>query len=97
MTDNPVKPKRKRRKRTKRLYFTEVHENAILEYCSTADRKKREELYRELIQPAMNEMVDKIVYTYKFTTLPNIDELRDECKIWLTTILEKFDPSIVTG
>jgi|TARA_Y100000114_G_scaffold152829_1_gene171779 DNA-directed RNA polymerase specialized sigma subunit len=93
MTDNPVKPKRKRRKRTKRLYFTEVHENAILEYCSTADRKKREELYRELIQPAMNEMVDKIVYTYKFTTLPNIDELRDECKIWLTTILEKFDPS----
>jgi DNA-directed RNA polymerase specialized sigma subunit len=93
MTDNPFKPKRKRRKRTKRLYFTEVHENAILEYCSTADRKKREELYRELIQPAMNEMVDKIVYTYKFTTLPNIDELRDECKIWLTTILEKFDPS----
>ena len=38
-------------------------------------------------------MVDKIVYTYKFTTLPNIDELRDECKIWLTTILDKFDPS----
>ena len=93
MTDKPVKPKRRRRKRTKRLYFTEVHENAILEYCSTADRKKREELYRGLIQPAMNEMVDKIVYTYKFTTLPNIDELRDECKIWLTTILEKFDPS----
>jgi len=38
-------------------------------------------------------MVDKIVYTYKFTTLPNIDELRDECKIWLTTILSKYDPN----
>lgn len=87
------KIKRKRRKRTKRLYFTHVHEEAIIEYCSTRDRKKREELYRGLIQPAMNEMVDKIVFTYKFTTLPNIDELRDECKIWLTTILEKFDPS----
>jgi hypothetical protein len=37
-------------------------------------------------------MVDKIVYTYKFTTLPNIDFLKDECKIWLTTILDKFDP-----
>jgi len=36
-------------------------------------------------------MVDKIVYTYKFTTLPNIDLLRDECKIWLITILDKFD------
>jgi len=87
------KPIRRRRKRTKRLYFTEVHEKAILEYCSSRDKKKREELYRGLIQPAMNEMVDKIVFTYKFTTLPNIDELRDECKIWLTTILEKFDPS----
>ena len=85
--------KRKRRKRTKRLYFTHVHEEAIIEYCSTNDRAKRERLYRELIQPAMGEMVDKIVYTYKFTTLPNIDELRDECKIWLTTILEKFDVS----
>jgi hypothetical protein len=38
-------------------------------------------------------MVDKIVFTYKFTTLPNIEELRDECKIWLTTILDKFNPS----
>ena len=31
------------------------------------------------------------MFTYKFTTLPNIDELRDECKVWLTTILEKYD------
>ena len=38
-------------------------------------------------------MVDKITYTYKFTTLPNIDSLREECKIWLTTILDKYDPN----
>ena len=38
-------------------------------------------------------MVDKIVFTYKFTTLPNIDELRADCKVWLTTILDKYDPS----
>ena len=38
-------------------------------------------------------MVDKIVYTYKFTTLPNIDALKDECKVWLTTILDKYDPN----
>ena len=37
-------------------------------------------------------MVDKIVYTYRFTTLPNIDSLREECKVWLVTILEKFQP-----
>tara|TARA_R110002020_G_scaffold292094_3_gene507469 strand:- start:97 stop:645 length:549 start_codon:yes stop_codon:yes gene_type:complete len=38
-------------------------------------------------------MVDKIVFTYRFTTLPNIDMLRDDCKVWLTTVLDKFDPS----
>ena len=38
-------------------------------------------------------MVDKIVFTYKFTNLPNIDYLRDECKVWLMTILDKYDPS----
>ena len=38
-------------------------------------------------------MVDKIVYTYKFTNLPNIDYLKDDCKIWLTTILSKFNPN----
>tara|TARA_R110000824_G_scaffold303879_4_gene491725 strand:- start:1290 stop:1838 length:549 start_codon:yes stop_codon:yes gene_type:complete len=37
-------------------------------------------------------MVDKIVFTYKFTNLPNCDSLRDECKIWLMTILDKFNP-----
>jgi hypothetical protein len=37
-------------------------------------------------------MVNKIIFTYKFNTLPNIDCLREECKIWLTTILNKYDP-----
>ena len=94
MSTEEKKP-RKRRGRKKgagRHYFTQVHEDAIIEYCNITDRKKREQLYVELIQPAMSELVDKIVYTYKFTTLPNIDDLRDECKIWLTTVLEKFNP-----
>tara|TARA_R100001086_G_C11836535_1_gene258001 strand:- start:895 stop:1440 length:546 start_codon:yes stop_codon:yes gene_type:complete len=37
-------------------------------------------------------MVDKIVYTFKFTTLPNIDYLKEECKIWLVTIIDKYNP-----
>jgi hypothetical protein len=37
-------------------------------------------------------MVDKIVFTYKFNILPNIDSLREDCKVWLTTILNKYDP-----
>ena len=80
------------KKKKKNEYFTKEHENAILQYALTDDRKVRTELYIELIGPVFDEMVDKIVYTYKFTTLPNIDPLKEECKIWLTTILDKFNP-----
>lgn len=74
-------------------YFTKDHENAILTYASSSDPKVKNKLYKEWIQPAFNEMVDKIVYTYKFNTLPNIEDLKSECKTWLTTILDKFDVS----
>ena len=78
----------------KNLYFTKVHEDAIVQYAQTDDIKIRTDLYIEYIAPAFDEMVDKIIYTYRFTSLPNIDVLKDECKIWLTTILDKFDPNI---
>ena len=75
------------------MYFTQEHEQAIIDYCNSNCNKLRTKLYVKWIQPAFDQMVDKIVFTYKFTTLPNIDELRDECKVWLTTILEKYDPN----
>lgn len=84
--------RRRRRRSNSRDYFTHVHQEAIVQYVLTSDIKEREKLYVTLIGPAFSEMVDKIVYTYKFTNLPNIDDLKSECKIWLTTILNKFDP-----
>ena len=88
----PPKKKKTRKKSTKNHYFTSVHENAIIKYASTDDRELRGKLYVEYIQPALDQMVDKIIYTYRFTTLPNIDYLKDDCKVWLTTILDKYDP-----
>ncbi len=85
--------KKKRARKKKNHYFTQEHENAIIRYSKTNCIRERSELYVNWIQPAFNEMVDKIVFTYKFTNLPNIDYLRDECKIWLMTILDKYDPS----
>jgi DNA-directed RNA polymerase specialized sigma subunit len=83
----------KRKKKNKNHYFTHITEEAIVKYCATEDQGERSKLYIEQIQPAFDELVDKIVYTYKFTSLENIDHLRDDCKIWLTTILAKFNPN----
>ena len=88
-----IQKRQTRKKKRKNYYFTQEHEAAIIKYSNTNCTRERTELYVKWIQPAFNEMVDKIVFTYKFTNLPNIDSLRDECKIWLMTILEKYDPS----
>ena len=97
LTNKNKKPRRKiakksNKKSTKKYYFTEETEKAIVGYCATEDLSIRTKLYIEQIQPAFNELVDKIVYTYKFTSLQNIDVHKDDCKIWLTTILGKFNP-----
>ncbi len=88
-----MKRVRRRRARTKNDYFTKIHEQAIVEYALSACKKEKTKLYVDLIQPAFNEMVNKIIFTYKFNNLPNIDPLRDDCKVWLTTILDKYDPT----
>jgi DNA-directed RNA polymerase specialized sigma subunit len=75
------------------MYFTQEHEDAIVKFCSVEDQKIKNDLYRTMIQPVFSQMVDKIVFTYRFTSLPDIDDLRDECKVYLTTILGKFDPA----
>jgi len=87
------KPRRRRRRGSGKKYFTEVHEQAIIAYVASDCVRERTELYNQYLGPVFDEMVDKIVFTYKFTTLSNIDQLRDECKIWLITILDKYDPN----
>jgi len=89
----PPTKKRRRRARTKNHYFTQDHEDAIVRYARTTCIRERTELYIKWIEPAFNQMVDKIVFTYKFTNLPNCESLRDECKVWLMTILDKYDPN----
>jgi len=92
-TKSPTPKPKRRRKKNKNHYFTQEHEDAIIAYTKTNCVRTRTELYIKWIEPAFNQMVDKIVFTYKFTNLPNCESLRDECKVWLMTILDKYDPS----
>tara|TARA_Y100000296_G_C5135828_1_gene238125 strand:+ start:179 stop:874 length:696 start_codon:yes stop_codon:yes gene_type:complete len=85
-------PKKRKAKKNSRYYFTKDHEDAVVQYAKSNNKEEKTKLYIVMIQPAFSEMVDKIVYTYKFSNLANIDILREECKTWLTTILDKYDP-----
>ena len=83
--------KKKTKKRKSNKYFTQVHEDAILEYISCNSPSRRNVIYRDIIQPVFTEMIRKIVFTYKFTNLPNIENLKLECEVHLITILSNFD------
>ena len=83
--------KRKTHKKKSNQYFTKVHENAILEYMDCEDHSERNVIYRDVIRPVFVEMINKIVFTYKFTNLPNVESLKDECEVHLITILCNFD------
>ena len=84
---------KKKRKKKSNQYFTQVHEDAILEYISCNNNKRKNDLYQNTIRPVFVEMINKIVFTYKFGSLPNIDALKEECEIHLITILSNFDES----
>lgn len=87
------KIKRKRRPRQKNYYFTRVHQDAIVKFVNSSDEDEKNKIYKEVIEPAISELVDKIAFTYKFTSLPNNEVLRSECKNWIITVLHKFDPT----
>lgn len=81
-----------KKKKTKKQYFTKEHQDAIVEYSRTDSKERKNVLYRDFIGPVFEEMISKIVYTYKFTSLSNLDEMKYECLIYLIEILHKFDP-----
>ena len=85
--------KRKTTKGTnkKNYYFTTEHEQAIIRYINEPDHKQRSKIYSQIIEPVFTELIDNIVYTWKFTNLPNINCLKEECKIHLVTIMSKYD------
>ena len=68
-----------RKKKKNNYYFTAITEKAIVDYCNTESLPERSQLYVEHIQPAFDELVNKIVYTYKFTSLENIEYHKDDC------------------
>ena len=55
-------------KKKNNYYFTSETEQAIIEYTKSECKQIREDLYRDKIQPAFNELVDKIVYTLQLFT-----------------------------
>jgi len=97
MTDkeevNTGKKIRRRRRKAKKPnnYFTADHEDAIIHYALIESKHERDRLYMEKIRPVFKILIEKVVYSYKMTNIPDIEYLKDECQTFLVTILPKYN------
>ena len=81
---------RKRRPKTKKMYFTSDTEEAILEYLAAeGDERLRNQIYNERIKYAFHKLTENIIHTFKFyyTEVETIGELQHEVTSFL---LEKL-------
>ena len=81
------------KKKGSKEYFTQETENAIVAYVSSVVTEERNMLYITHIKPAFDRLVDKIVFTYKYGHLSDLEFLKEDCKLYLLSILKNFDPS----
>ena len=73
-------------------YFTNIHEQAIIEYLDTDDTILKHHLYNKVIYKAFNEMIIRILNSKKFSNLPQYkrQNIIDDCPVYLYESITKF-------
>lgn len=86
---------RKRKPKTKKMYFTQDTEDAIVEYLATKDHYTRNKIYNERIQYAFHKLTENIIHTFKFyyTEVETIAELQHEVTAFLLEKLHLYNQS----
>ncbi len=83
---NPGKPRN--------MYFNKDTQQAILDYQSCEEEKEREELYKEKISPAFDQLAESLIFVYGFKTAANdFASLKNDCVTFLYETIFKWDHS----
>jgi|GEM_PF-5341004 len=89
---NKNKPRGKSKDGKSKLYFTDEHEQKVLEYIAEKDSLKKDKLYTEFLRPVFVEMIEKIVFSYRFDKiLTNIEEHIADCLSYLVIIAHNYN------
>lgn len=92
MIKKVVKKTKKTNKPKKNDYFTKVHEEAIIEYCTTSEKERKEWLYENVIRHALESLTENLIYIYNFhKQWDDIRSLKQDCVINLFETLHKYD------
>lgn len=66
VAEEPVKKKRGRKPNPnkKKMYFSEVEEQAVRDYCASTDDTERNRIFSNILYPAFTKMVESIIRRY---------------------------------
>jgi len=86
---------RKRKPKTKKMYFTQDTEDAIIEYLAATDPYIRNKIYNEKIKYSFHKLTENIIHTFKFyyTEVETIAELQHEVTAFLLEKLHLYNQS----
>jgi hypothetical protein len=84
-----------RGKKSKRNYFTQETEDAIVRYNNTSDPEIRSKIYEKEIHYAFFKLTQNIIHTFKFyhTEVSNLEHLQHEIETFLLSKMHLFDQS----
>jgi|TARA_R110002050_G_scaffold81463_3_gene174173 hypothetical protein len=82
----------KRGRKSKRLYFTEDTELAIIEYLASEDQDERNKIYNRRIHYSFYKLAENLIHTFKFyyTEVDDLEDLKHEVICFLLEKLHYF-------
>ena len=83
---------KKRGRKSKRLYFTEDTELAIIEYLASEDQDERNKIYNRRIHYSFYKLAENLIHTFKFyyTEVDDLEDLKHEVICFLLEKLHYF-------
>jgi len=83
---------KKRGRKSKRQYFTEDTELAIIEYLASDDQHLRNRIYNERIHHSFYKLAENLIHTFKFyyTEVDDLEDLKHEVICFLLEKLHYF-------
>ena len=89
--------KRGRKPKEKKGYFYTSEEMAIVNYINETDMNVKNEIFNEIIYPALTKMIESIIRRYKlFIPDEDFDQNFNDTISYLLTKIENFKP-VITG
>ena len=81
--------------KSKKNYFTQDTEDAIVRYNNEPDSSNRSKIYEREIHYPFFKLTENIIHTFKFyyTEVDDIEHLQHEVICFLLSKIDKFDPT----